>query len=109
MLSEHNTLPSLEGSIAQLQFFVSSAERELSAFVEAVGIQFGVHQAYRSALVWIEEIGSIPWPVDGSTPDWRRATLNATMRLAKSMPGSSAIATAHRMTGKALDIVLDRR
>ena len=62
-------------------FFVA-AEKELSAFMSAVQKLFGPEQARQSALHWIEELERMDWPSGESIPDWRRATVVASARLA---------------------------
>src|SRR5258708_38925682 len=62
-------------------FFVA-AEKELSAFMSAVQKLFGPEQARQSALHWIEELERMDWPSGESIPDWRRATVLASARLA---------------------------
>jgi|SRR5579859_705338 len=61
--------------------FVIRAEKELWAFVSAVHQLFGPEQARRSATHWIEELELMDWPSGASTPDWRRATVVASVRL----------------------------
>jgi hypothetical protein len=68
-------------------FFIL-AEKELSAFISTVEEFFGAEQARQSALDWIEELELMDWPSGGSIPDWRRATLGASARLAILMSGS---------------------
>ncbi len=97
LLSDHTTSLSSGDLNAQVRLFYASAERELSAFVSAVGAQFGVQQAHRSAIDWIEELSLLLWPVNGSMPNWRKATLGASIRLANSMSGSS-ISRSRRQT-----------
>jgi hypothetical protein len=62
--------------------FLVRAEKELSAFISAVHKLFGAEQARQSALHWIEELELMDWPSGESTPDWRRATVVASARLA---------------------------
>jgi hypothetical protein len=62
-------------------FFVA-AEKELSAFMSAVLKLFGPEQARQSALRWIEELERMDSPSGESIPDWRRATVLASARLA---------------------------
>src|SRR5712672_4360110 len=58
------------------------AEKELSAFIRAVQKLFGPEQARQSALHWIEELERMDWPSGESIPDWRRATVLASTRIA---------------------------
>ena len=62
--------------------FLVLAEKELSAFIRAVQKLFGAEQARQSALHWIEELELMDWPSGESIPDWRRATVVASARLA---------------------------
>ncbi len=62
--------------------FLVLAEKELAAFVSAVHKLFGAEQARQSALHWIEELERMDWPSGESIPDWRRATVVASARLA---------------------------
>ena len=62
--------------------FLVLAEKELSAFIRAVQKLFGAEQARQSALHWIEELELMDWPPGESIPDWRRATVVASARLA---------------------------
>jgi hypothetical protein len=62
--------------------FLVLAEKELSAFIRAVQKLFGAEQARQSALHWIEELERMDWPSGESIPDWRRATVVASARLA---------------------------
>src|SRR5260370_42517075 len=62
--------------------FLVLAEKELSAFIREVQKLFGAEQARQSALHWIEELELMDWPPGESIPDWRRATVVASARLA---------------------------
>ena len=62
--------------------FLILAEKELSAFTRAVDKLFGAEQAQQSARHWIEELEPMDWPSGESIPDWRRATVGASARLA---------------------------
>jgi hypothetical protein len=74
--------------IQLVEDFFILAEKELPAFISAVDEFFGAEQARQSALDWIEELELMDWPSGGSIPDWRRATLGASARLATLMSGS---------------------
>ena len=69
-------------SIQLANRFLVLAEKELAAFVSAVHKLFGAEQARKSALHWIEELELMDWPSGESIPDWRRATVLASARLA---------------------------
>src|SRR5216683_7386481 len=62
--------------------FLVLAEKELAAFVSAVHKLFGAERARQSALHWIEELERMDWPSGESIPDWRRATVLASTRIA---------------------------
>jgi hypothetical protein len=64
------------------------AERELSAFFHAVDQLFGTEQARRSALDWIHEMEVMSWPSGEAIPNWREATIRASVRLCSSHLGS---------------------
>jgi hypothetical protein len=68
--------------------FLILAEKELSAFIRAVEKLFGAEQARQSALDWIEELELVDWPLRDAIPDWRRATVAASVRLGVLMCGS---------------------
>jgi hypothetical protein len=70
--------------------FLILAEKELSAFIRAVDKLFGTEQARQSARHWIEELERMDWPSGESIPDWRRATVGASARLAALLSGSGA-------------------
>jgi hypothetical protein len=65
-------------SMAQL---LTSAERELSAFVAAVDELFGAEQARQAAENWIEELARTDWPSEAPVIGWRRVTIAAAARL----------------------------
>jgi hypothetical protein len=68
--------------------FATMAERELSAFFNAVTQLFGSEQAARSAEDWLQELIEI----DGlptSAREWRLITAKASARLASEMNASS--------------------
>jgi hypothetical protein len=68
--------------------FLILSEKELSAFISAVEKLFGAEQARQSALDWIEELELMDWPLGDAIPDWRRATVAASVRLGVLMSGS---------------------
>ena len=80
MTNERISTTDQEGrSIDQL---LTSAERELSAFVTAVHQLFGAEQAWRAADSWIEELERTDWPSEAPVIDWRKVTIAAAGRLA---------------------------
>jgi len=74
--------PEMDPCIQLADGFLVLAEKELSAFISAVDKLFGAEQARQSALHWIEELELMDWPSGESIPDWRRATVVASARLA---------------------------
>ena len=68
--------------------FLILAEKELSALIRAVDKLFGGEQARQSARHWIEELERMDWLSGESIPDWRRATVGASARLAALLSGS---------------------
>jgi hypothetical protein len=60
---------------------VTMAERELSAFFNAVTQSFGSEQAELSAEDWLRELIEIEG-VPASTPEWRSITAKASTQLA---------------------------
>jgi alkylhydroperoxidase/carboxymuconolactone decarboxylase family protein YurZ len=67
---------------------MTMAERELSAFFNAIAQLFGEQQAEISANEWLEEL----METDGlpsSTRDWRLITMKASTRLASRVKASS--------------------
>ena len=64
------------------QRFSPTGEKELWAFIRAVQKLVSAEQARQSALHWIEELELMDWPSGESIPDWRRATVVASARLA---------------------------
>jgi predicted SnoaL-like aldol condensation-catalyzing enzyme len=71
--------------------FLIRAEKELSAFINAVDKLFGAEQARQSGLDWIEELERMDWPSGESIPDWRRATVGASARLGVFLSGSGQL------------------
>jgi hypothetical protein len=79
---------SLKNSNHPCPDFATMAERELSAFFNAVTQLFGSEQAARSAEDWLQELIEI----DGlptSAREWRLITAKASTRLASEMNASS--------------------
>ncbi len=90
MLREPRASLSSDEFNPSVQLLIASAECELSSFFLAVHSLFGVEWAHRSALDWIEEMRSLEWPENDAMPNWRKATLGASIRLANSMPSNPA-------------------
>jgi hypothetical protein len=67
---------------SQIHLVTVAAERELSAFVAAVGELFGAEQARLSAEEWLEELASRDRHSQSNFRDWRLVTIAALARLA---------------------------
>ena|ERR1700733_1406799 len=67
---------------------VTTAERELSAFFNAVTQLFGSEQAQRSAEDWVQEVIEID-PLPASAREWRLITAKVLPRLASRTRASS--------------------
>jgi hypothetical protein len=61
---------------------IADAEREMGAFVAAVGRHSGPVAAVRAAEHWIELLESIGPPLVDGRPNWRKLTIMASSRLA---------------------------
>ena len=68
--------------------FITTAERELSAFFRAVTERFGSEEAELSAKDWLQELIEIDG-LPASTRDWRLTTAKASTRLASRVSASS--------------------
>jgi hypothetical protein len=67
---------------------ITMAERELSAFFDAVTQLFGSYQAELSAEDWLSELIEID-DLPASTREWRLITAKASTRLASRVTASS--------------------
>jgi len=67
---------------------LTMAERELSAFYNAVTQMFGSEQAALSAENWLQELIKID-DLPASTHEWRLITANVLTRLASQVSASS--------------------
>ena len=74
--------PELDKYCEQCQKQVAEAEKEMSAFVIAVGRMWGPVVATRAAEYWIELAESVSPPLVDGHPDWRKLTIMASSRLA---------------------------
>ena len=68
--------------------FITTAERELSAFFRAVTERFGSEKAELSAEDWLQELIEIDG-LPASTREWRLITAKASTRLAGRVSASS--------------------
>jgi len=57
--------------------FMTTAERELAAFYEAILRRYGLKEAKKAAQDWIEELETMDWPADGTLANWRHVTIAA--------------------------------
>jgi hypothetical protein len=78
--SKHSSLPCSD--------FVTTAERQLSAFFNAVTQLFGSEQAELSAEDWLQALNEIDG-LPASTREWRSITARASTRLASRVIASS--------------------
>jgi hypothetical protein len=70
--------------------FMTMAERELSAFFNAVAQSFGSEQAKISAEDWMRELIELD-ALPASVPEWRLITAKASTRLAGRVRASSLL------------------
>jgi hypothetical protein len=68
--------------------FITTAERELSAFFRAVTERFGSEEAELSAEDWLQELIEIDG-LPASTREWRLITAKASTRLVSRVSASS--------------------
>ena len=61
------------------------AERELSAFRNAVKELFGPEQAHLSAVDWLDELELMDIQTESTNGDWRALTIAASARLANRL------------------------
>lgn len=73
-----------DGSADCVNRLIVLAERELAAFFAVVNKNFGAEQASKSAIDWLEELEVMDWPTREETPNWRQATVAASLRLSAS-------------------------
>jgi hypothetical protein len=69
----------------QLTDASAMAERELAAFLKAVGEQYGSAQAQLSAAEWLEEFESFDGPLPLNGDCWRPITIAAAIQLASRL------------------------
>ena len=62
------------GRVAEL---MTTAERQLGAFYEAVFKRYGRKEARKAAQDWIEELETMDWAADWALPNWRHVTIAA--------------------------------
>jgi hypothetical protein len=68
--------------------FMTMADRELSAFFNAVSQLFGSEQAERSAAEWLHELSEIDG-LPSSAREWRSVTTRVLSRLASRLVASA--------------------
>jgi hypothetical protein len=62
------------GRVAEL---ITTAEKELAAFYEAVFRRYGLKEARKAAQDWIEELERMDWAADWALPNWHHVTIAA--------------------------------
>ena len=72
---------------------VTTAERELGAFIGAVAELYGPEQARLSADDWLNELALVDSLTSSTSRDWRRVTVAASARLANRLTAASAEAS----------------
>jgi hypothetical protein len=80
--SQHSEPEPTEAQVP-MDDLVTTAERELAAFVSAVSASLGPDQAGLAADQWIEELLSLDFSDGLRIPDWRQITITAASLLAK--------------------------
>jgi hypothetical protein len=76
-------------SVERVAEFMTTAERELAAFYEAVFRRYGLKEAKKAAQDWIEELETMDWPADWVLPNWHQVTIVAADCLAFRIIGHS--------------------
>jgi hypothetical protein len=80
-----------QASVERVAERMTTAEKELAAFYEAVFRQYGLKEASNAAQDWIDELGTMDWPADWTLPNWRHVTIAAAdclaLRIIDHSPG----------------------
>ena len=71
-----------QAPVERVAELMTTAERELAAFYEAVFRQYGRKEARKAAQDWIDELETMDWPTDWVFPNWRHVTIIAANCLA---------------------------
>jgi hypothetical protein len=66
-----------QAPVERVTELMTTAEAELAAFSETVFRRYGLKEAKKSALDWIEQLETMDWPADWSLPNWRHVTIAA--------------------------------
>jgi hypothetical protein len=66
-----------QAPVERVAEFMTTAEKELVAFYEAVFRRYGLKEAKKAAQDWIEELETMDWPADWALPNWRHVTIAA--------------------------------
>jgi hypothetical protein len=66
-----------QASVERIAELMTAAETELAAFYEAVFRRYGLKEARKAALDWIEELETMEWSADWGIPNWRHVTIAA--------------------------------
>jgi hypothetical protein len=76
-----------QASVERVAELMTTAEKELAAFYEAVFRQYGLKEARNAA----HELGTMDWPADWTLPNWRHVTIAAAdclaLRIIDHSPG----------------------
>ena len=68
--------------VVRVADLMTTAERELAAFYEAVFKRYGLKEARNAAQDWIEEMETMDWAAEWAPPNWRHGTIAAADSLA---------------------------
>jgi hypothetical protein len=66
-----------QAPVERVAELMTTAETELAAFYEVVFRRYGLKEARKAALDWIEELATMDWPADWALPNWRHVTIAA--------------------------------
>jgi hypothetical protein len=66
-----------QAPVERVAELMTTAERELAAFYEAVFRRYGLKEAKKAAQDWIEKLGTMDWPSDWALRNWRHVTIAA--------------------------------
>jgi hypothetical protein len=64
-------------AVERVAELMTTAEMELAAFYEAVFRRYGLKEAKKAALYWIEELETTDWPADWVLQNLRHVTIAA--------------------------------
>jgi hypothetical protein len=72
-----STVHAQQAPVERVAEFMTTAERELVAFYEAVFRRHGLKEARMAAQDWIAELETMDWPADWALLNWRHVTIAA--------------------------------